>query len=1160
MNDIPKIMRQSKYRLILLFFFFLILISSNSFGQNGNIEFDQYATNHGLSNGYVNAILQDNRGFIWIGTANGLNRFDGIAFKAYRSDIKDSTTIPGSGITSLVEDAHGNIWVMTSNTLCVYNREKDNFLRKTLMVNGRNYNNFFLYSSLVDSKGYLWASSPNVGIFRFKMDKNFSISNSVIKSDLYLLDENDVDNTLKSNVYSFVEDEEGKIWVASQSNKLFYFDDQQNKFLAKEIDLPEVKSFSNKRKGLFKDRDGDFFISIEDNGLVMWKRGLNEFRLYKPNGTNTGPRGKVLSAIAEDKDGLIWVGDRNSEGISIFNKKTGTFSYCQSDVLDPHSLNTNKINCIYRDRTESMWVGTIIGVNKYSPGKIKFKRYFSNPNSPGKLSFNNTLSFAEGKTGEIWIGTDGGGLNKLDRETGVFSHFKDNPSDPNSLSSNAVISICADHEGTLWMGTYHGGLARMKNGKFDAFYPDPANPYSISDRNVWYVFEDSKQNLWAGTLNSGLELFDRKTGRFYHYTSSDGDSTSIRNNSVVEIYEDSKQNLYITGNQGVSIIDLKAYDFSGPRPDLKFRNLVHQEGRNSLISNDIYCVAEDKEGNLWFGTLGSGIDKLEPASGKFTNYSIKDGLPGNTVTSILVDDSNNLWLATDKGLAKFNPKTKEVVVFDQKDGLQNKSLKSWAIKTKDGEMFFGGPDGFNSFYPERIIHGQNQNKPPVIITGLKIFNKPVKIGEQFNNRILLVDAISETSEMELSYRENYFTFEFIALDYMAPEKNNYAYMMEGFDEGWVQCGTKREANYTNLDPGVYKFRVKASNNDGVWNEEGAVIRIVILPPWWETWWFRLFAVLTILFVLAYIYYSRVKHFENQKLLLEKLVAEKTSELQQMNSKLIKQAEELNETNSLLEERQEQIEEQSEELLVQKESLIIMNKELNDLNATKDKFFSIIAHDIKNPFNAVLGFTELLMENFKEWSDERKLETIDLVHASSKNLYQLLDNLLQWSRSQSGALKFNPQKIELEEVFNSTVPLFRETAEAKNIQLTISSIEEKLAVYADRNMLDTILRNLISNALKFTRPGGKVQLISERNGDFATIKVTDNGVGLSAKVQERLFRIDKHNSTNGTLNETGTGLGLILVKEFVTKHGGEMGVESSEGEGSTFYFTIPLMKK
>ena len=383
-------------------------------------------------------------------------------------------------------------------------------------------------------------------------------------------------------------------------------------------------------------------------------------------------------------------------------------------------------------------------------------------------------------------------------------------------------------------------------------------------------------------LNSGLELFDRKTGRFYHYTLSGGDSTSIRNNSIVEIYEDSKQSLYIVGNQGVSIIDLKAYDFSGSRPDLKFKNLAHQENRNSLSNNDIYCVTEDKEGNLWFGTLGSGIDKLDPTIGKFTNYSIKDGLPGNAVTSILVDNLNNLWLATNNGLAKFDPKTKDVVVFDQKDGLQNKSLKSWAIKTKDGKMFFGGPDGFNSFYPDQIIYGQNQNKPPVIITGLKIFNKLVKINDTINNRVLLQNNISETRELVLTYQENNFSFDFIALDYTTPEKNKYAYKMEGFDSEWIQSETKHEANYTNLDAGEYTFRVKASNNDGVWNEIGTSIKVVIWPPWWETWWFRLILAFSLISILAYIYYSRVQNLKKQKILLEKLVAQKTSELHDLN--------------------------------------------------------------------------------------------------------------------------------------------------------------------------------------------------------------------------------------------------------------------------------------
>ncbi|HEY3369797.1 MAG TPA: two-component regulator propeller domain-containing protein [Prolixibacteraceae bacterium] len=1151
-------MRRDKVNKVLFFCCYALLTAFNSIGQSSHIEFDHYTTKDGLSNGYINSFLQDSEGFIWIGTSNGLNRFDGINFKTYYFNSKDTTSVPGSVVTTVVEDSEHTLWVMTSNGLCTYDRQQDCFSRKSILVNGKRLKDYYLYTSIEDSKGYLWVSAANNGIFRFKIDHSLLLKR-FINAELYDLQEEDVEEVYRKNVFSIIEDTEGKIWVASFSNQLFYLDRSQNKFIAQPILQGEAAKFSNKRKGLFNDRDDDFFVTIEDNGLLEWDRKTDHFSLYKPDGPVAGPKGKVLFALGEDKDGTIWIGDRNSEGISFFNKKTSEFTYSQSDPWNPYSLITNKINCFYRDNTGAMWVGTIIGINKFSPGKSKFNRYYSNSNQPDKLNLNNTLCFEEGKNGIVWIGTDGGGLNKLNRKTDKFSYFMHDPANPNTLSSNSVISICEDQQGTLWMGTFHGGLSRMKDGKFKTYLPDATNPYSISNRNIWYVHEDSRQNLWLATLSSGLDLFDRKSERFYHFTHDAGDSTSLCNNSLYGIYEDSRHDLYVTSNYGVSIIDLKAYDFSKAPTKLKFRNLLHVNNKNSLSSSNVYCVREDNEGNLWFGTMGSGIDLLDVSTGKFTNYSTNDGLPGNSITSILVDSENYLWLATDKGLAKFDPRTKEVVVFDPKDGLQNMGFKSWAIQTKDGEMFFGGPDGFNSFYPEKIKKNINHNIAPVVITGLKIFNNPVEINQRFHQRILLPTAISKTSELVLTHSENFFTFEFIALDYTTPGKNQYAYKMEGFDKEWVQCGTKREANYTNLDPGEYTFRVKAANNDGVWNENGTSLKVIILPNWWQTWWFRLILAFGVICIFLTIYYSRIRQFKNQQILLEKLVLQKTSELRQMNSMLIKQAEELNQTNTLLEVRQGQIEEQSEELSAQKESLVEMNNELHDLNATKDKFFSIIAHDIKNPFNAILGFTNLLEQNFSEWTDEMKLEIISLVHSSSKNLYQLLDNLLQWSRSQRGIIEFNPEKTALKELLYKVIELMNGTAEAKNIELKVILPENELIILADRQMLDTILRNLIGNALKFTHTEGMVQVTAEAKDGFVLIKVADNGVGMSNEIKEKLFRIDVNYSSPGTQNEIGTGLGLILVKEFVEKHGGMIGVDSIEGKGSTFYFTLPLSK-
>ncbi len=1138
----------------MLFFCLLMsLMSMHSLGQSNSIEFDHYSTDDGLSGSYVTSILQDSRGFMWFGTGNGLNRFDGISFKTYYFDPNDSTSIPGTWVTSLNEDSRGNIWVMTSHGLCLFNRGKDNFSRKVIAVEGEAVDDTYLIASFIDSRDILWISSEH-GTYRVEIADDDVHTKRILNAKRFLLPEDDVSEVYKSNIFSFVEDQHGEIWAASNSKDLFRFDNEKFQFLPHPIDHPEAHSFSNNRKKILESSDGEFFISIEQNGLMVWDRITDQYTFHKSDSSKTGLKGDVLFSLEEDAGGDIWIGDRNTEGINIFNKETGTFRYCQSQELDFYSLNTNKINTIYRDNAGSMWVGTITGVDKYSPGKQKFKRYYSSPVLPDRLIFNNVLCFSESKTGDIWIGTDGGGLNKLDYETGKFSWYKHDPDDPESLSSNSIISVFEDHEGVVWMGTFHGGLARLKDGEFSAFLPDPADPYAISNRNIWYVFEDSQRNLWLATLDSGVELFDRKSNRFYHYSKGEGDPSNLGNNSPLQIYEDSRQKLYVVGNQGVNILDLKEHDFSEKPPKLKFRNLSYAEMQNSLSSNDIVCVQEDNNGHLWFGTAGSGIDKLDSETGEFTNYSTKDGLPGNSVGSILVDSLNNLWLATNKGLARFNPETKAVDVFSTADGLQSNNLKGKAIKTSWGEMFFGGASGFNSFYPKRIQY-KNRHKPPVVITGLKIYNETVGIDERINNKVILACDISEMDELVLSYKENYFTFEFAALDYTTPEKNSFAYLMEGVDRGWVEAGTQRAANYTSLDPGEYIFRVKASNNDGVWNEEGTSLKVIIMPPWWKTWLFRLVIGALIIFVFTHIYFSRIRHFKRQRVLLEKLVSKKTDELQQMNSRLLEQANFLNKTNAALEERQAKIENQQKELTSQKESLVKINKELQNLNATKDKFFSIIAHDIKSPFSAILGFAEMLKVNYKELNEETKLEIVDMINTSSKSVYQLLDSLLKWSRSQRGVIEFKPEGIELRGVIGGVIELMKGSAENKKIELELE-VPKDLSVCADLQMLDVILRNLISNALKFTNTGGCIQIHSEVRGDFIQLKVSDNGVGMEHGIKEKLFEIDSNHTARGTANEEGSGLGLILVKEFVARHGGEIWVESEPGEGSEFYFTLP----
>jgi signal transduction histidine kinase/ligand-binding sensor domain-containing protein len=1077
-----------------------------SFGQERNINFDRYSINEGLSNSYVNAVIQDSRGFVWIGTGNGLNRFDGITFKTYYYNPKDSSSLSGNDATFMAEDSTGRIWIMTNRNFCWYDRNTDCFISKQLKVKGKKIEKLSINTCIIDKNGYLWLGSAN-GIFRIRIYDNPDIAHNTVEAEKFMLDEEDVDEVYKNLFASLVEDNDGKIWAVSYSRNLFCFDDNKKEFVPYKINSPCDLNLSNKVKGFFKDSKGDFYITIEDVGLLVWNRQKDLFKIYRPNGTDSGPRGNVLYALAEDSDGLIWIGDRNSEGISIFNIKTGKFTYCQSEEMNPFSLDVNKINYIYRDRTGSIWVGSILGINKYTPGKLKFNRFFSYPNRSDKLSSNNILCLAESGSGDIWVGTDGGGLNKLDRKTGKFTRYLHNPSDAKSLSSNAIISISEDHEGTLWMGTYDGGLARMKNGIFSCYLPSPDNRFSISNRNIWYTLEDSRQNLWVATLTSGLDLLDRKTGKFYHYTNNSLDSLSICDNSLIQLFEDSRHQLYITTYNGVSILDLNAYDFSKLPQNLKFKRLIHSDERNSISNNTVNCANEDKNGNIWFGTRGSGLDKLDIATGIFTNYSLNEGLPGNSVYSVLFDNDGNLWLGTDKGLAKFDPVTKKVDTFDNEDGIISTSLKGQALKTRDGEMYFGGPDGFNSFYPEQLKFQQNMNKPPVIITGFRIFNKPVKVNEVHNKRIILSKDISVTKEITLNYRENYFSFEFVALDYTSPKNNNYAYRMEGFDDDWINCGTKREANYTNLNPGEYTFMVKGSNNEGVWNENYSSVKILILPPWWRTWWFRLTVILVTILGSVTFLFLRFRKLKKQRLLLEETVANKTAELRLVN-------------------------------------------------ASKDKFFSIIAHDLKNPFSSIIGLSSIMEESpgLDDISEYRVFSS--KIHSSATQTYRLLENLLEWANSQSGKLRFMPVPVSLTELVKNEFGLLEEMARNKNIDLKYN-YDDSLIIMADKNMLMTILRNLITNAIKFTNRNGIVEVIAGKSGKNTEIIVKDTGVGMSQETMSKLFKLDADLSIKGTENEKGTGLGLFLCKEFVEKHNGKINVMSTEGKGSSFKVIIPI---
>jgi signal transduction histidine kinase/ligand-binding sensor domain-containing protein len=1121
-------------------FFFLALYYPLRALDNG-LSFNYLTIADGLSNNRVWCVYRDSKDYLWIGTNVGLDRYDSYSFTKFRNIENDPETISSNSVRCIFEDRGKNLWFGTVDGLNLYDPIKETF--KVFRNDSSNANSIqgnYINSIVQDKNGTLWILSDLNCLNKWVPE-----TNSFIR---YQFEYKRVTAIEHPSIKSMALDSKGNLWIVHAGRGIYCFDQGSETFQKYEdpaFDLGELCY-----KNIFIDESDKIWIASDGSGFFSFDIATKKFEHFKSEGNGKGPgRNSVLDIVPEGQRYLLLAVDLG--GINRFDKVTKTFEYITVDEKNERGLNNNGVWSFLRDREGIIWVCTSGGGLNYSNPKMdKFTLFKNNRANQQSLSYNIVKCLLQDSEGKIWIGTDGDGINIYDPKTGKYSFFRHDPANPNSLSGNAILSLTEDRDKNIWIGTWDAGLNcfNRKSGKFIHYMPEPNNPASISGRSVWATELDSKDNLWVSIFNVGIDLFDTRKGVVINRFRSISSGTNSSSNICRLFYEDREENMWVCTMNGLSLFESESNTFT----DFKFPG------------KGISSIHKDSIGNMWVGTYAKGLFKCTSDGTIIKSFDENSGLPSERVMAIVPDNSGRLWISTNNGLSRFNPQTENFRNYTKEDGLQgNQFVQQSFLKTKEGEIFFGGYEGLNSFHPDSLI--DNDFIPPVYITDFRIANRPVNYGSPDSQ---FPTHISQSKEIKLKWSQSNFSFEFTAINYTHSEKNQYAYRMEGYEKEWnFTNALRRYVTYTNLDPGEYTFIVKASNNDGVWNENGTSVNVIIMPPWWKTWTFRIISFFTVLALLLFIYNSRVKNFKKQKLLLEKLVAQKTAELQKMNQSLKEHALELKQSNSLLIERQQQIEEQSDELSFQQQSLLNMNRELTDLNATKDKFFSIIAHDIKNPFNAILGFSDLLKENYFEWNDQTKLEVINQMQNSSQNLYQLLENLLQWSRSQRGLIEFHPQKISLNELVPKIIDLMIGSASMKQIVLDYLLPEKDLIVKADVQMLDTILRNLISNAIKFTYVGGKVSVLVELNEELTTINavnkkflkivVADSGVGISEECRVNLFKIESNFSTTGTKNETGTGLGLILAKEFVQKHDGEIGVESVVGKGSKFYFTIPL---
>jgi ligand-binding sensor domain-containing protein/serine phosphatase RsbU (regulator of sigma subunit) len=863
-------------KLLNLFFLllsFLFIQEANS--QRNALKFERLSISQGLSQSSVYSILQDNVGFLWFGTAEGLNRYDGNKFTIYTYNALDSTSISSSWITCIFEDKFHNLWLGTSNGgLNRYDRNSEKFqYYKNNKSNQNTLSNNDVNAIQEDFDGLLWIGTNN-GLNKFDPIKGSFTRFYNDTSKMLSLPNNTINTLLVTK--------NNELWIGTNKGLVRYKKDYKGNevFLTYRSNLKDTNSLSNEIiysiKEDFENPNNYLWIATS-NGLNKFDKQNEHVQRYlvdpdKPSSICNNN----IKTLTFNASGDLWIGtDDGLCRLTYSNKPKGKFISYKYSPTDAFSLSKNIILNVFVDREDIVWVGTKGGgINKTL--KTKFIHYKNDPNNPNSLKNNSVWSIFKDHSGFIWAGTENG-LDRMNPQTEQFVHYTLAPPGAN-IGEYIVYAIHEDKNNTIWIGTGKSGLFKLnpESGKLINYRNIADNPNSLSNNYIKSITSDKAGFIWLATRGGGLNRFDPKTETFMRFTYNPENTNGINHNRLNSILVDKEGFIWI----GTSGGGLNKFD-----PEKKIFSVYKYDPKDSTSLSDIYVMSmcEDKKGNLWVGTYDGGLNYFDRQTGISSHYTKDDGLPNNVIYGIQLDENENIWGSTNKGLFMLNKATQQIQTFDINSGLQDNEFNSGSCyKSSDGEIFFGGLNGFNSFFPSDIKY--NTIPPKIVITDFRIFNKSVIISKNSP----LNRSITQTEELTLSYKDYVFSFEFAALSFESQHKNQYLYMLEGFDNEWISTNDKsRIATYTNLSGGEYKFHIKGSNNDKVWNEEGETIKIIIKPPFWQTWWFRIAVFLLINISAVSFYLIRINTVKRQKQVLERLVNERTAEIVKQKNQIEK---------------------------------------------------------------------------------------------------------------------------------------------------------------------------------------------------------------------------------------------------------------------------------
>ncbi len=1024
-------------------------------------SFEHLTREQGLSQSSAQSLLYDSEGFLWIGTNDGLNRYDGYQFTIFQNLPEKSNSISNNNITTLFEDKANNVWVGTAAGLNRFNKRLNTFDH---FVYQQGNNNSLINNSInditQDNNGNYWIAT-NKGLDQFD-GKNF------------------IHYLKNQNIRSLFIDSTNTLWVATQKDGLKHT--TLNNINFKAIELPD---------------NSQVVTSIIEGNNQIWLGTVNGLAVYDKHTK------KMLSLDAITKSlknihitsllihqNALWIGSK-ANGVYQVNITTNAIEHYQANNQDPKSISYNEITQIITDNADNIWIGNYVwGIDKYNTLNEQFNHTNQNISKENTLSSNNIISFLEYDNNRFFIGTYDGGLNEYNRTTGEFTHFQHDPQNANSISSNIVGSLIKDPTYGIWLGTFNGlNLFDPEKKIFTHYQHEPNNDKSLSHNLILPMLKSDDNTLWVGTWGGGLNRFDIQKQTFTHYKHNPDDKNSLSDDNIWAIYQDPNGILWLGTMGGLNKFDPVNNTFK------------HYQTTNSALDNNwVTDIHQDKKGNLWLGTMG-GFNKFDPVSEQFTGYQEENGLSNNLIYGILEDNQGSLWLSTNKGISRFDPKTETFKNYDKNDGILVKEFATFSrYINQSGEFYFGGVNGYVHFKPENIK--DDTTLPNVVFTDFRINNNHVKLDhETEDKKAFTIDSvINELSRLTLTHNEKLVSFDFAALHFSDPMNNQYAYMLEGFDDNWIYTDAKnRRATYTNLPSGYYTLRVKASNGDGYWNEQGKSLPITVLPAPWLSWWAYTLYSLAFIGIIGFILYR-----QNYQRLKEHAI----------------------------------------------------NIRLTRADRLKDEFLANTSHELRTPLNGIIGLAESLIDGVAGQLPEAANKNLAMVVASGKRLSHLVNDILDFSKLKNHNLKLHTSGVELHSLTDVVLTVSTPLIGDKAVVLKNNVANNLPLVNADESRVEQILYNLVGNAIKFTEQG-EVTVNAEHIGNVIKISVIDTGVGIPASKHAIIFNSFEQLQGCDNRNQGGTGLGLAVTKQLVELHGGNIYLTSTPGEGSCFAFTLPI---